>query len=675
LAQGARRRAEHARVLRRAGAGRGRQLAPRAPGPMASERKRGLSKIPSTMSSPRARSPRVDAPVGRAGMAPLAGVHEALDLAAGPASEQLSAAVRSAVRQELVAFFGAGEWQAVPTKAVPTKATSFCGTDEWRQGGPTKASMRTSDQETAAPVQFADLESEDGGALSTNMQAEHFARFTEADHHHDVQRKDSGVLETRLTTGSNSVGLNVLRDHHRTVWSNFVNCIEYIWTRKEPERTGVLAKIVKSRYFERIVQVVILCNCMEMGLSANYEISIAPSDEDTEPGSVDIHYILDVVFQIIYTVELCLKLALHRQFFFWNEDAGFNSFDFFLVISGYVDFWFSDGGGGSTALRTVRILKLGKALRALKVIAGFRTLRAILVCIQGSFVTLLWSVLMLCIVFYIFSLIFVQQAASQIEEIGDTSHPAAQSLLDNFASVQMAMLTLGKASFGGEDWGVGLDIISQCGFTAAFFYMLFVAFSQIALINIITGIFVDNAMQSLTPNKEQQAMNLDAEERGYAKELERLCIDVDADKSGCLTKEQFNDGIEKGRIPLLLHLLGLNRQNVQNFFDTLCDATPDSQVDIKSFVRGCMRLKGSATSFDLQAVMLDLKYIEKSMAHEFKRVNKRIVAVERNLLSESSQAAFAAKCPVDSKKGYFSMPSERLDQPYSTPRDDEPDPI
>jgi len=263
------------------------------------------------------------------------------------------------------------------------------------------------------------------------------------------------------------------------------------------------------------------------------------------------------------------------------------------------------------------------------VIAGFRTLRAILVCIQGSFITLLWSAVMLGIVFYIFSLIFVQQAASRLNEIGDLEDSEALDLLESFSSVQTSMLTLSKASFGGEDWGVTLDVLQGCGAMAAFFYMLFISFSQIALINIITGIFVDNAMQSLSPNKEQLATTLDDEEKRYATSLERLCIDVDSEQTGFLTKEQFNEGLAEGRIPLLLQLMGLKQDSVTMFFEVLCDAAPDKQVDIRSFVRGCMKLKGAATSFDLQTLMSDLKTMETNIAREFRGVNKRVASVEQ----------------------------------------------
>merc|ERR1712099_29347 len=122
----------------------------------------------------------------------------------------------------------------------------------------------------------------------------------------------------------------------------------------------------------------------------------------------------------------------------------------------------------------------------------------------------MWSVVMFGIVFYIFSLIFVQQVATLLKESGDPSDPEIAAIVSAFPRVDKAMLTLTMA---------------------AFFYLVFIAFTQIALINIITGIFVDSAMENLSPDKELLAHNLHAEEREHEKELTRLCIDVNDDHS------------------------------------------------------------------------------------------------------------------------------------------------
>ncbi|CAK0867593.1 unnamed protein product, partial [Prorocentrum cordatum] len=314
-----------------------------------------------------------------------------------------------------------------------------------------------------------ELTDDGSGDASKSLHAQHFTKFTQADHKvhglsHGSTYSDLGQSQPICQPNLSSQGATL------TAAASFA---KRLWLKDEPERSGPLAALVRSRFFERTIQAVILTNCLVMGLSANYEMNHAPTFSDEDFGH-NIFTTLDIIFQVFYTLELILKLAVHREFFFWNQDAGLNTFDLFLVISGYVDLLFANGGGGSTALRAVRVLKLGKALRALKVVKGFRILRAILVCIQASFVTLLWSVIMLCLVFYVFSLIFVQQAASRLEDIGDRDDPVSIVILDNFKSVQTSMVTLAKAAFGGEDWGVALDVVAECGFMSALFYMLFI---------------------------------------------------------------------------------------------------------------------------------------------------------------------------------------------------------
>jgi len=294
-------------------------------------------------------------------------------------------------------------------------------------------------------------------------------------------------------------------------------------------------------------------------------------------------------------------------------------------------------GSGSLALRTVRILKIGKALRAVRVISKFRNLRAILVCIQGSVDTLMWSVLMLCVVFYMFSLIFVQQVAGLLQDLHEVGHEELSEerqlhvdyLVFCFGNVWQGMLTLAMAALGGEDWGMPYRSLEECGWIAAFFYLMFIAFTHIALINIITGIFVDSAMQNLAPGKEALARELQQEKEAHALELVNLCREVDADTTGMLSREQFADGLKKGRIPMLLQLIGLNRHDVERFFDVLSASSPSGEVEIMCFVHGCMRLAGAATSFDLQMLTVDMKGVLKKQSKDFRDMKRRLQRVEQ----------------------------------------------
>merc|ERR1711920_136039 len=107
-----------------------------------------------------------------------------------------------------------------------------------------------------------------------------------------------------------------------------------------------------------------------------------------------------------------------------------------------------------------------------------------------------------------------------------------------------------------------------------------------------------------------------------------LCNEVDTDANGMVNREQFQNGLKKGRIPMLLQLIGLNRHDVERFFDVLSASSPSGEVEITSFVHGCMRLSGAATSFDLQMLTVDLKGVQKEQAKDFRDVKRRLQRVE-----------------------------------------------
>merc|ERR1719382_1867531 len=94
-----------------------------------------------------------------------------------------------------------------------------------------------------------------------------------------------------------------------------------------------------------------------------------------------------------------------------------------------------------------------------------------------------------------------------------------KSLYDTFGSVQVAMLTLFKTSMGGQDWEVFYDVAEQTGIFEAITFIIFVAFIQIALMNILTGIFVENAMKLAQPDRDTLAFQFRKQRMQDAQDL------------------------------------------------------------------------------------------------------------------------------------------------------------
>merc|ERR1711920_591183 len=114
------------------------------------------------------------------------------------------------------------------------------------------------------------------------------------------------------------------------------------------------------------------------------------------------------------------------------------------------------------------------------------------------------------------------------EDTSDAAEKQRGDLLSMYGSVQESMLTLYKATTGGDDWSLSYNAISNTGWVASIVYLFFVAFMQIALVNIITGIFVDTALQKLAPDREAIALSHHKEQELVAKEMRNLWREVAA---------------------------------------------------------------------------------------------------------------------------------------------------
>ncbi|CAK0833763.1 unnamed protein product [Prorocentrum cordatum] len=362
----------------------------------------------------------------------------------------------------------------------------------------------------------------------------------------------------------------------------FVDCVDYLWNLKEPRRDGLLARLFRQARFEVAVQVVIMCNCLFMALVANSEV--ANWNEDPHPLILP----LELTFQLIYTLELIGKLSVHRLFFFWNEDWALNLLDFTLVVTGAMEIAFRLGNIWNLSyMRSLRVVKVAKALRLVRVITGAEALRNIFICIIGSMMNFVWSILMLTVVLYVFSLLLVISAGNHLQEIGDDTSDAAESLRSElllmYGSIQQSMLTLYKATTGGDDWSLSYNAIASTGWVPSIVYLFFVAFMQAT---------------ALSHHKEKELA---------AENMRSLWREVAETDDGYLTTEDFRSGLRGTKIPYQLEDMGLSIDNVSHFFRVLQrHSSEDGKVRINNFVHGCMRLKGAASSYDIQEMRSEI---------------------------------------------------------------------
>jgi len=382
---------------------------------------------------------------------------------------------------------------------------------------------------------------------------------------------------------------------------------------REPPRTGCLAWLVESVFFNMICTLAIVAYSGLMVVLVDYTVTHLTS---SPPSWMTLG---ERFLNLFFLSEVILRLCVHKWFYFVNEDMAWNIFDLILVLSAVYENVVSFLVGlqadiSMTFLRSMRLMKIVKALRVLKMLRFVSELRFMINSVTGSFVSLFWCGVMLVMAFFLFSLAFVQGVGAYLLENKEITEEQRETLIDSFGSIHRSMMTCFRCCTGGDDWGAFYDVLSPTGVVNCAMFFFFILFSQIALLNIVTGVFVENAMKLGQPELNALAFEQRKSDLEDAQRLRHVFNLIDADGSGTVSWSEFNDCVQNdARVRASLAVLGLGIKDTASFFKLLSDADANADVDLDFFVEACLKMKGNASSIDLQTVAFETKIIHKSL--------------------------------------------------------------
>jgi hypothetical protein len=168
------------------------------------------------------------------------------------------------------------------------------------------------------------------------------------------------------------------------------------------------------------------------------------------------------------------------------------------------------------------------------------------------------------------------------------------------------MVTFILSTTGGMDWGDPYRAIAITGHDDDIVFMAFVLFFHIALMNIILGVFVQEVMKSFEPDPVDKAHDVVIAERSFSEAIFKLVSKGQRHDDGTMTWEEWLRVKKDHRLMEVLQYLGLQEHHVSIFFTMLSKRSDcDGAVRITDFVQGCMRLKGTASCFDMHALLFE----------------------------------------------------------------------
>ena len=262
-----------------------------------------------------------------------------------------------------------------------------------------------------------------------------------------------------------------------------------------------LKKLVDSKAFQGIILFVILFNCVLMGIE-----TIKGLSENTL-------FVLAVINEVclwIFIAEIILKFLAYGPSYFKDP---WNWFDMFIVgISLFSGLSFMSA---FRAMRVLRVLKSLKALKGTKLIGSVRHLQVIIVAIVKSIPSIMWTGILLILIYYIFALIGVNLFGGAFP--------------DWFGDIGKAMYTLFQVMTL-ESWSMGISrpVMEVYSFAWAYF-VPFVLLSSFIVMNVVVGIVVNAISEVTADNAKEEAKEnpvsnneLVGEIRSLKEQLDRL---------------------------------------------------------------------------------------------------------------------------------------------------------
>jgi len=392
------------------------------------------------------------------------------------------------------------------------------------------------------------------------------------------------------------------------------------------------ALITRSPRFERFCGFFIGLNAVMIGVEADWTVKHPGKDLPTP------FEIIDYGFTLIFTLELTLRLiAEGRSFLLWkNANLSWNIFDSSIVLLsvasdflGLLDVW----AANISVTRLMRILRLTRAVRLVRVLRFCKDLRVMILGIMCSMPSLLWASLLLMVVIFMYGVLTLQVAGDELSERirqgGDMTDPHLEAIRNYYGGMFLTLYTLFGSISGGLSWIDAakplVEIHPALGVTNAL-YIMFVMF---CVLNVITGVFVENAFKMNNEDEDRVIMDRIKMQKHWIAEVKSLFKKADRQSDGYLDLKEFEDMLQDVRVQHCLSKLGLDADDVNSAHSlfSLFDFAEHGKVSLDDFAEGIQRVRGNARSIDIVWLM----HNNRALMSQVSRITKALEGLHQPL--------------------------------------------
>lgn len=374
-------------------------------------------------------------------------------------------------------------------------------------------------------------------------------------------------------------------------------------------------RFVENPRFQMFIITLIFLNALFIGASSDVSVKGAIESYDSDSNGEYSDAIksgwwlaIDVGFNSVFLAELLIRMLAYEGRFCVGKDWHWNLFDTFIVLFSVFELSLLSLGlklSFVRVLRFARVLPSLRMLRLIRFISLVRKLRIMMMAILSSRTMLMWSVVVLILEMFLFSIIFLNGIVQFIADAPPDSTDV-ERMKEFFGSLPMTILTLFMSVSGGVDYWDVLKLLLTISSGYAILFMLFIIITVLAVLNVINAIFVNDAMETTRMDKDLR-MHQELDETKM--ELERLTsmyLEMDELGRGTINLQDFLKQVERDDMKIAFALMGVHFADGHTFFKHL-DVSGNGELSIDEFVIGCIRIKGGGILIDMDVRLKETK--------------------------------------------------------------------
>mmetsp|Transcript_45860 Transcript_45860/g.109199 ORF Transcript_45860/g.109199 Transcript_45860/m.109199 type:complete len:828 (+) Transcript_45860:84-2567(+) len=392
------------------------------------------------------------------------------------------------------------------------------------------------------------------------------------------------------------------------------------------------APFVCNEYYDIAAGILICIHAVLLGFEADIAAARA-RDGESQPLWVQF---VAFAFSCVFVVEVMLRIFAYGDQYFNVEQWRWNVFDLAVVLLHLTEEVVQTSMRVSDldpveeigSLGVLQGLRLVRIIRAVRVVQYMHELRSMLLSVFSTLRYLASALVMLFFLIYLASIYVTQQVAffgrahPDRVEIGTDLHAY-------FGSIGRCTMSLFQAITNGVDWRDLSDpLTEEISPAMAVVLSAYIAFMTVSLLNMITGMFVESAL-------EGSRLQADAD---IVSKLRDIFDDMGVSDAGLITWQDFKAQMDNPRMVGVFRSIDLDPSEARSLFGLL-DLTESGSIDAEDFVMGCLRLRGPAKSIDLATLMSETRRMNMQWQEQVGSMSENINAMRRELTTFNGTAS------------------------------------